>query len=102
MQVSHYRRGPVIVGCKAAPELGTLYPYSSPQSSLIISDSKVNEFIKHMHKRRLPSNLEPETPPPCYEGREQLAKAICSVHFFAIGNSNNAYNVSIFKGGIAP
>lgn len=70
--------------------------------SPIIADSKVNEFIKPMHKRRLPSNLEPETPPPRYEGREQLAKAICSVYLFAIGKSNNAYNIRVFKGGIAP
>lgn len=70
-------------------------------SSLIISDSEVNEFIKHMHKRRLPSNLEPETPPPSYEGREQAAKATCNIHFFATGNSNNSYNIDLFKKGIA-
>lgn len=61
----------------------------------------MNEFIKHMHKRRLPSNLEPEAPQPSYEGREKAAEAICSVHFFAIGNSNNTYNTDLFKKGIA-
>lgn len=65
------------------------------------SDSEVSEFIKHMHKGRLPSNLEPETPPPSYEGRKQLAKAICNVHFFAISNSDNAYDVSVFQGGMS-
>jgi len=66
-------------------------------SSLIISDSEVNEFIKDMHKRRLPSNLEPENPPPSYEGREQPAEAICNACFFAIGNSNNTRNIDLFK-----
>lgn len=70
-------------------------------SSLIISDSEVNEFTKHMHKRKLPGNLERETPPSSYEGREQAAEAICNVHFFAIGNSNNTYNIDLFKKGIA-
>lgn len=70
-------------------------------SSLINSDSEVNEFIKHRHKRRLPSNLEPETPPPSYEDREKAAKAICNARFFAIGNSNNTYNIDLFKKGIA-
>lgn len=67
---------------------------------LIISDSEVNEFIKHVHKRRLPSNLEAETLPSSCEGREQAAEMICYVHF-AIGNSNNTHNTEIFKKGIA-
>lgn len=70
-------------------------------SSLIISDSEVNEFIKHVHKRRLPSNLEAEALRSSSEGREQAAKMICNVHFFALGNSNNTYNTEIFKKGIA-
>jgi len=89
---------------QTAPRLGTLYSYSSLQSSLISisdSDSEVSKFIKYMHKGRLPSNLEPETPPPSYEGRKQLAKAICNVHFFAISNSDNAYDISVFQGGMS-
>lgn len=70
---------PAVVGCQTAPRLDALYPYSSLQSSLISisdSDSEVSKFIKYMHKGRLPSNLEPGTPPPSYEGRKQLVKAI--------------------------
>lgn len=51
--------------------------YSSLQSSLISisdSDSEVSEFIEHMHKGRLPSNLEPGTPPPGYEGRKTASQ----------------------------
>lgn len=45
--------------------------------------------------------MEAETPSSSYEGREQAAEMICNVHFFAISNSNNTYNVEIFKKGIA-